>query len=99
MHQPCASQKTSNSTPETSSEALPSIETPAPILTVDTDLVVDHDVDGSVCRVGGKVTQVERLVHDALTRERSVSVNQHTHHLRRIVQAWLITNYLCGSNV
>ena len=46
-----------------------------------TDLVVDHNVDGAVRRVVGKVTQVERLVDDALTGKCRITVNQHAHNL------------------
>lgn len=44
-------------------------------------LVVHHHVDGAVGGVGRQVGKVERLVHEALARERRVAVNQDGHHL------------------
>lgn len=44
-------------------------------------LVVDHHMYGAVCGVGRQVRQVERLVHDTLACERSITVEQNRHHL------------------
>lgn len=47
-------------------------------------LVVDHHVYGAVSGVGRQVGQVESLVHDSLTCERSVAVKEDGHHLRTV---------------
>ena len=47
-----------------------------------THLVVDDNVDGAMRGVRGQVAQVERLIDDALARERRVAVQQYAHHLR-----------------
>lgn len=44
-------------------------------------LVVHHDVDGAVGGVGGQVTQVESLVHNALPSKSGVSMQEDGHHL------------------
>lgn len=45
------------------------------------NLIVDDDVNGAVCSVVGKIGQMESFVNHALSRESSVSVDQHGHHL------------------
>ncbi len=44
------------------------------------ELVVHDDVDGAADLVAGHLGEVERLGHDALTRERGVAVQQHREH-------------------
>lgn len=47
------------------------------------DLVVDHYVDGAVRGVGGQVTQVEGLVHDALASKCCITMQKDGHDLQR----------------
>lgn len=44
-------------------------------------LVVHHHMDCTMCGVGRKLTQVERLIHNSLSSKSSVSMNQDGHHL------------------
>lgn len=44
------------------------------------DLVVDHDVHGTVSRVCWQVAQMERLEYHALARECRVAVDHHAHY-------------------
>lgn len=44
-------------------------------------LVVHHNVDSAMRGVGGKVTQVERLIHNALPSKCSVPMQEDGHHL------------------
>lgn len=47
-------------------------------------LVVHHDVDGAMGGVGGQVTQVECLVHNALASKSGISMQEDGHHLRDV---------------
>lgn len=46
-------------------------------------LVVDHHMDGTMCGVGGELTQVESLIHNSLSSKSSVTMNQDGHYLEK----------------
>lgn len=44
-------------------------------------LVIDHNMDRTMCRVGGELTEMESLIYHTLSSKSSVTMYQDGHHL------------------
>lgn len=58
----------------------------------ETDLVVDHYMDGAMCSEGRQVRQMHGFIDNSLTSKGSITMEQNAHHLHHTQQVNILPN-------